>query len=140
VMRDLGNGVQRTSVPNLEFGVVDVRDVAEGHILAAFKPEVEGRFIVNAETISLLRMASILRLRFPKYPLPFMEVPKWVVRWVAPVLAGLSMKYIDLNVAYPIAFDNTRSQRLLGLSYRSVSQTLWEHFTQMIEDGMLRSR
>lgn len=140
VMRDLGNGAQRTGVPNLEFGLVDVRDVAEAHILAAFQPKAEGRFIVNAETISLLRMASILRLRYPKYPLPFMEVPKWVVRWVAPVMAGLSMKYIDLNVGYPIAFDNSRSQKLLGLSYRSVSQTLWEHFAQMIEDGMLKAR
>ena len=36
VMRDLGSGRQRTGVPMLEFGVVDVREVATAHVLAGF--------------------------------------------------------------------------------------------------------
>lgn len=140
VLRDLGSGVQRTGVPHLEFGVVDVRDVANAHILAGFKPEAEGRYIVNAATSSLLQMAQILRQKFPSYPLPKKELPKWLVKLVAPIVAGVSREFIDKNVGYSIAFDNTRSKEVLGLTYRDLNDTLWEHFEQMIKDGLLKAR
>lgn len=140
VMRDLGSGAQRTGVPHLEFGLVDVRDVAEAHILAAFQPNLTGRFIVSAETGSLLKMAAILRTRFAQYPLPTMQVPKFVVRWLAPIVAGVSRKFIDLNAGYRIDFNNTRARKELGLVFRPLNETLCEHFQQMIDDGLLRKR
>lgn len=140
VLRDLGSGAQKTGVPHLEFGVVDVRDVANAHILAGFNPHAQGRFIVNAGTSSLLQMAQILRQKFPKYPLPKTELPKWLVKLVAPLVAGVSREFISKNVGYSISFDNARSKEILGLSYRDLNVTLWEHFDQMIKDGLLKSR
>ncbi|HEX5486355.1 MAG TPA: aldehyde reductase [Limnobacter sp.] len=140
VLRDLGSGAQKTGVPHLEFGVVDVRDVANAHILAGFNPHAQGRFIVNAGTSSLLQMAQILRQKFPKYPLPKTELPKWLVKLVAPLVAGVSREFISKNVGYSISFDNARSKEILGLSYRDLNATLWEHFDQMIKDGLLKSR
>lgn len=140
VLRDLGSGSQKTGVPHLEFGVVDVRDVANAHILAGFNPHAQGRFIVNAGTSSLLQMAQILRQKFPKYPLPKTELPKWLVKLVAPFVAGVSREFISKNVGYSISFDNTRSKEILGLSYRDLNATLCEHFDQMIKDGLLKSR
>ncbi|HEY1057548.1 MAG TPA: aldehyde reductase [Limnobacter sp.] len=140
VMRDLGSGRQRTGVPHLEFGLVDVREVAAAHILAGFNPDAQGRFILSGPVVSLLQMANILRGRFPQYPLPTKELPKWLVRWVAPIAAGVSRAFIDRNVGYSFSFDTSRSQSILGVQYRLLTETLCEHFDQMIEDGLLRRR
>ncbi|WP_419858293.1 NAD-dependent epimerase/dehydratase family protein [Candidatus Palauibacter irciniicola] len=64
IMRDLGNGAHRVGAPELEFAIVDVRDVAEGHLQAGLIPEAEGRYILVGETRSLIEIAGILRERF----------------------------------------------------------------------------
>lgn len=140
VMRDLGSGRQRTGVPMLEFGIVDVREVAKAHVLAGFNPDAEGRHILSAHTASLLQMATILRARFPNYPLPTRQLPKFLVKLVAPIAAGVSREFIQKNVGYHLRFDNGRSINLLGVKYRPLIETLCDHFAQMIDDGLLKRR
>lgn len=140
VMRDLGNGRQRTGVPMLEFGIVDVREVATAHILAGLNSSAEGRFILSAHTASLLQMAIILRTRFPQYPLPTKQLPKFLVKLVAPIAAGVSREFVQKNVGYALRFDNSRSKDLLGVRYRPLTETLCDHFQQMIDDGLLKRR
>ena len=56
-------------VPPMWNGVVDVQDVAEAHLRAAFKPEAQGRYIICSESLSLLEMGQILRAHFGnKFP------------------------------------------------------------------------
>lgn len=140
VMRDLGSGRQRTGVPHLEFGLVDVREVARAHVLAGFNPQAQGRFILSAAVVSLLQMAEMLRTRYPQYPLPRKELPKFIVKLVAPIAAGISREFIQKNVGYALAFDHSRSVSVLGVRYRPLVETLTEHFAQMIEDGQLKRR
>lgn len=140
VMQDLGSGKQRTGVPDLEFGLVDVREVARAHIQAGFTPEAEGRYIVSEGTYSLLTMAEILKKYFPKYPLPRTLLPKALVWLVGPIAAGVSRRFVKLNVGYSIRFDNTRSRQTLQIHYRPIEETLQQHFQQMIDDGLLKKR
>lgn len=140
VMRDLGSGRQRTGVPVMEFGVVDVREVARAHVLAGFNPQAAGRYILSGHVASLLQMATVLRARFPNYPLPSVELPKFLVKLVAPFAAGVSREFIQKNVGYRLKFDNSRSVSGLGVLYRPLSETLWDHFAQMIDDGLLKKR
>jgi nucleoside-diphosphate-sugar epimerase len=121
-------------------GVVDVRDVANAHPRAGFTPEAHGRYIVNADSLTLLEIDKMLRRRYgPLYPFPRMTTPKVMVKAVAPVV-GLTRKFVDRNVGYPLAFDNGRSRGELGLTYRPVEQTVTEHFQQMLDDGLVRRR
>ena len=140
VMQDLGSGKQMTGVPDLEFGLVDVRDVARAHILAGFTPEAQGRYIVCEGTYSLMDMATKLKKQFPKYPLPKMQLPKAIIWLVAPIVAGVTRKFVSQNVGYSIFFDNTRSRQTLGVQYRPIEDTLTQHFQQMIDDGLLKKR
>ena len=140
VMQDLGSGKQMTGVPDLEFGLVDVRDVARAHISAGFTPEAQGRYIVCEGTYSLLDMANKLKKQFPKYPLPKMQVPKVIIWLVAPIVAGVSRKFVKQNVGYSIFFDNSRSRQTLDVQYRPIDATLTQHFQQMIDDGLLKKR
>src|SRR5690606_36717465 len=125
-LRQLGSGQLRTGVPDLRYGVVDVRDVARAHLLAAFEPAAEGRYILVNEVLSMLAIANILRQGFPRYPLPRMRVPKPVVWAIGPLLGPVTRRFIRLNVGYPLAFDNRRSLAL-GVRYRPSSETLLEH-------------
>ena len=126
--------------PALQMGVVDVRDVARAHINAGFTPEASGRYITNAETISFLQIGRILRSSFGfSFAFPTFEAPKLFIKLAAPV-AGLTRKFVDLNVGWPIAFDNSRTVEELGIEFRPADETVVEHFQQMIDDGLVPGR
>ena len=71
------------AAPRIQLGLVDVRDVAAVH-LAAMTDQAAGghRFVVSAETLSLMQIADALRPHFPAHAgrLPRFELPDWVVR------------------------------------------------------------
>ena len=71
LMREIGNGDLRLGVANFEFGIVDVRDVAEAHLRAALIPEANGRHILVSETMSLPEVVRVLRSHFGgRFPFP----------------------------------------------------------------------
>ncbi len=118
------SGEMRIGAPDLAFGIVDVRDVAQAHILAAFNPEASGRYLLSKQSMSFLELANEIDAAFPgKYKLPNKVLPKWLVVLLAPVLR-LSKRYLRNNLGYRPEFDNTRSTSLLGLSYRPVRETI----------------
>lgn len=138
-MRHFTDYTMTAGAPALQMGVVDVRDVARVHIGAAFTPEARGRYITVAETISLLQISKILIDAFGRRrAFPRIELPKVLIKLGAPV-AGMSMKFVDLNVGWPLAFDNTRTVSTLGIGFRPVRETVVEHFQQMIDDGQVRA-
>lgn len=136
----LGDGRLRDGVPRLGMGVVDVREVARAHLLAAFTPTAEGRYILCAGTRTMLQMANSLRGRFNgAYAFPKRELPKGLVWLFGPMKGPVTRRFIQRNVGVPPRFDNSRS-RALGVRYREVETTLAEHFEQAVRDGLLKSR
>src|SRR5208282_4560330 len=73
--------------PQLYFGVVDVRDVADLHLRAMSSPAAKGeRFLaVAGESMSLLAIAQLLRLRMGEWgsKAPTRQLPNWLVRLAA---------------------------------------------------------
>lgn len=137
IILSMANGKFRTGVPDIYFGIADVRDVARAHILAGFNPLAQGRFIVTGETLSMPEIAAILVNLFgQQYPFPRNRIPKSFLYVLGPLL-GYSWKYIRNNVAVPIRFDNSRSKNILGLKYRSSAETLKDHIDQLAGDGLL---
>jgi nucleoside-diphosphate-sugar epimerase len=124
--------------PALAMSLVDVRDTAQAHIRAGFTPEAHGRYIATAETRSLLQIGTILRRSFgARLSFPRFEAPKPLVKLLAPT-AGLTREFVEQNVGYPLAFDNSRTRRELAVDFRPVEQSIVEHFQQMIDDGLVR--
>ncbi|HSW14183.1 MAG TPA: aldehyde reductase [Solimonas sp.] len=138
-MKQLGNGMMRSGAPKLTMGIVDVRDVAQAHILAGYTPAAEGRHILCAGERSLLQLGTALRAKFPAYPFPRKETPTFLVWAVAP-LVKLQRSFVSKNIGLPLRIDNRRGREKLGLNYRPIDQTVCEHFQQMIDDGLLRRR
>jgi len=134
-MQSLINGKYRTGVPDLWFGVVDVRDVAKAHILAATQQEAAGRYICVGHGVSILGMARILKDHFPKRPIPGSTIPKILLYLVGPLM-GFSWKFLNLNYGIEFNFDNTKSIKL-GVKYHALKDTLIDHAEQLIRDGLV---
>jgi nucleoside-diphosphate-sugar epimerase len=112
-VRNMGNGTFRNGTPQAEVGTVDVRDVAESHMRAAFIEAAEGRNIVFAEVLSLNDMAQMLkkelgeeRWQFPPDTPWTPELPRW-------------------------RLDNSKSKRELGMEYRPLKPAIVNMFLQV---------
>ena len=136
IMRDFGNGYYRFGAPELEFAIVDVRDVAEGHLRAGFIPEARGRHILVSETLSLIEMASILRHHFGDgYPFPRRTVSKAVALMLAP-RRRIPQAVARRNIGYPLRFDNRYARESLGMTFRPAAESIVDHFRQLRDDGL----
>lgn len=62
-------------IPPLEFSFVDVRDVAQAHLLA-FEQKAEGRFIVSGEYCSMSELMRQVKQAEPKAKTPSISLPK----------------------------------------------------------------
>lgn len=139
-IKQLANGTMFPAAPELWLGVVDVRDVAMAHIKAGFTPAAKGRHLTNATTTTPLALASILRSKFGGgYKFPRFTAPKALI-WVAAPVGRLTREYVAKNVGYPFRFDASKSEKELGLKYRPVETTLTDHFSQLLDEGILKRR
>lgn len=134
LVRQLGNGRMKAGIPNIGCGAVDVRDVAEAHLHAAYLPNAEGRNIVSGHNTSLPEIAGNLLPAYEAYPIPRRTLPKWLV-WLAAPLAdkNTTRKFISRNVGYEWHADNSKSVRELQMSYRPLQVTIQDMFQQMID-------
>lgn len=135
----MGTGRLWPGVPHMRMGWVDVRDVAQAHIEAAFRVDAEGRHIlVNGEP-TLLEIADILRRNFGnRYRFPFIQLPKFVVKWFGRIMdSSATPKFVEQNAGHELRFDNSRSKQRLGIQYHPLEQMFVDHFLQLIEDGLV---
>jgi nucleoside-diphosphate-sugar epimerase len=139
IIRQLGDGTMKSGLPRMGFGVVDVRDVAEAHLRAAFTPEAKGRYITSAHNTDFPAMAETLLAKYGgDYPIPRRVMPKWLVWLVGPLVNdAMSRKFVSRNVGHPFVADNSKSVRELGISYRPLADSMNELFQQMIDSRQL---
>jgi nucleoside-diphosphate-sugar epimerase len=110
-IRDIVQGKAKDEIP--ETGVflwVDVRDVALAHVLAAEKEQAANkRFFVVAGYFSNKEIAQIVAKDYPQYKdgLPTKDTP-----------GG------DYPEGGVYKFDNSRSKEVLGLTYRSLDESI----------------
>ena len=137
IMRDFGTGFYRLGAGRFEFGIADVRDVAEAHVQVALNPCASGRYILVSETMSLMQIAHVLRRSYGgDFPFPRWVLPKMIVSLLAP-LRGLPRRVIKRNVGYPLKFDNRRARSDLGISFRPAAEAIVDHFGQLLEDDLV---
>jgi nucleoside-diphosphate-sugar epimerase len=107
--------------PRLDFGAVDVRDVADLHLRAMTHPQARGeRFLCSAgEFLSLLEMGAILRRRLggAARRVPTRELPDGLLR--AAGLFSRSVREILPELGKRKSGTSDKARRLLGWSPRS---------------------
>ena len=107
--------------PQLYFGVVDVRDVADLHLRAMTDPAAKGeRFIaVSGEVMSMLDIATVLKARLgdAARKVPTRQLPDWLVRVVA--LFDPRMRQLLPLLGHIRNATSAKAERVLGWKPRS---------------------
>ena len=102
---------------------IDVRDLAEAHVLAAEKPDAAGkRFFLTAGSFSNKEIAEIIRENFPELAKNLPE--------------GEALKPGDYpEGGMPFGFDNSRSKEVLGMKYRTLNSCIVDTVESLLAVG-----
>jgi dihydroflavonol-4-reductase len=121
--------------PDLWFGVVDVRDVADLHLRAMTAPEAKNeRFIATqGGAVSMLEIAKLLRARLGERAkrVPTRRMPSVLVRLVA--LFSLELRDLVPLLGKVRNATSAKAQRVLGWQPRS-----WEDAILATAESLLR--
>ena len=126
--------------PQINSGFVDVRDVADLHLLAMTRPAARGeRFLaISGESMWMIDVARILRQRLglAASRVPRRVWPNWLVRLFAlrhPALKGI-VPLLGLN----LNATSAKAQRLLGWTPRAPEEAIVATAESLIQLGLLQ--
>lgn len=126
--------------PQLNFGAVDVRDVADLHIRAMTDPAARGeRFLaVAGDFLSIRDIALILKNRMGASAkrVPTRQLPNWLVRLAA--LRDPAIKQILPELGKPKNATSEKAQRVLGWAPRSSEEAIVATAESLLQLGLLK--
>jgi nucleoside-diphosphate-sugar epimerase len=137
-VRNLVNGSFRSGLPDLTYGIVDVRDVARAHLLAAALPNARGRHILCAETCKMIELGDQIKSFLgSKYPVPRRQMAHWWTYLMAPFHGYYSWRFLRDNLGYTYELDSSYSVEDLHMEYRPVLETLVDQVKDLEERGLI---
>ena len=126
-------------IPQLWFGIVDVRDVADLHLRAMTAPEAAGeRFLAIAgEPVSMPEIAELLRERLgdAAAKVPTRVLPNWAVRLVSVFDSSVRLIVPDLG-RIPRA-TNHKARSVLGWEPRTNDEAILATAESLISLGLV---
>lgn len=126
-------------LPNLGFGVVDVRDVADMHVRCLNAPDMAGeRFLCSGPFLWMSEIAAILKagLGADARKVPTRRLPDWLVRisgWFDPVIRQVLGELGRTRDA-----DTSHAKAVLGWEARPVEGTILDTARDMIRLGIVK--
>jgi nucleoside-diphosphate-sugar epimerase len=127
-------------VPELYFGVVDVRDVADLHLRAMTHPAANGeRFLaVAGDFMSLLAIAKVLKARMGEAgrKVPARQLPNWLLRLVA--LGNPMVRQIVPELGKRKNASSEKARRVLGWAPRSNEECIVATAESLVRLGVLK--
>ena len=139
LLDEMMRGLFFYGMPDWWMATVDIRDAARAHLTAARSPSASGRYILaDKEMISLIGMAQVLR-KVHKRPwlLPRRQLPNWLVLTFGPIF-GLDRRMMNTHLGIHFRLDNSRSINELGVVYRPIEETLFDHYRSWSEHRAAR--
>jgi nucleoside-diphosphate-sugar epimerase len=128
------------SCPQLSFGVVDVRDVADLHLRAMTNRAAKGeRFLaVAGDFMSIRDIARVLKQRLGAAArrVPTRQLPNWLVRLAA--LRDPAVKQILPELGKPKNATSAKAQRVLGWTPRSNEDAIVATAESLLRLGLLK--
>jgi nucleoside-diphosphate-sugar epimerase len=114
------------ALPDLYIPIVDVRDVADAHVLAMTSTRAAGeRFLLsNGAPLSLAEIAAVLRQELGRVArqVPVRRMPDWLIR--AGALFSPEMRAIVHDLGYAKQTSNAKARRLLGWTPRAAEDAI----------------
>ena len=130
------------AVPNIDFGIVDVRDVADLHVRAMTNPKAAGeRFLaISGSIVSYHDIAMMMKKNLsPKdaAKVPTRVMPDWLIRTLAIVNARARLITPLMNKFKEAS--NQKARTLLGWTPRSNEEAIMSAVNSLIANGALET-
>ena len=125
--------------PNISFGIVDVRDVAELHLLALESSQASGnRFIASSETMAIPYISKTLREKIPEYEkrFPKRTAPDLLIKLIG--LFSPLMKTVANQLGKTKELDNSKAKNILGWQPRSGEESVIASAESLIEFDLVK--
>ena len=125
-------------LPRLGFNIVDVRDVADLHILAMTEPQAAGeRFIAAGDFAWMADLAAMLRARLGDgaAKVPTTRAPDFVLRLAS--LFDRDLKSVTPGLGRRQEFTSAKAERLLGWRPRPLEETVVDCARSLIDAGVV---
>jgi dihydroflavonol-4-reductase len=126
--------------PDIGFGVVDVRDVADLHVRALTAPGMAGeRFLASGPFMKIAAIAAVLRSRLgpEAHRVPTRRVPDFVVRIAA--LFDPMLKFAANELGSVRNMDASHAKAVLGWVARPAEESIVDAARSLIDLGMVRA-
>ena len=126
------------ALPRFGFSLVDVRDIAQLHLLAMTTPSAAGqRFLGSADSYWMKDIAKILKqgLGDKARKVPSISVPDFLVRLIGifdPVARGLLYE-----LGKPRQVSSEKARRMLGWETRPVPETILDTARSLESQGFV---
>jgi dihydroflavonol-4-reductase len=121
---------------DLNYPLVDVRDVATAHRLAMENPSASGRYVCAAEVWSMRRVVGFVRdsdLAIRKLPSIGLDnaFGTALVKLAAAFQSSGTRGYLRTNLGRKMTYDTSKIRSELGMSFRPVEQSLLETYRDL---------
>lgn len=141
MIRDIMIGVY-PGIMDINWGFIDVRDVARAHILAMETDTASGRYLCSAEALHMRDLVALLKSSgFGNYALPKVDLTGKMGTLLMKALSFTQPKdigtYIRTTIGRTMRYDNSKIRRELGLSFIPVKDSLIESVRDMVKWGHL---
>lgn len=140
IFKQFTDGTMKSGAPFVEVGVVDVRDVSQAHLNAAFIEDANGRNIIFNRHMSFHDMGQAISEKWPNMPVPKRVMPKWLIWLIGPMVnKAFARKWVSRNVGHNWRGDNSKGIRELGMSYMPVETSIQDMVQNMIDQGLIKA-
>jgi dihydroflavonol-4-reductase len=130
---------------SMNWGLVDVRDVARAHRLAMETPGASGRYICAAATMSMRELVELLRERgYGSYKLPKLGMDCAAGDFMARLSSYFYPKgtgtYLRTHIGRTPRFDNAKIREQLGLEFTPPAETVGDTVEDLLRWGHVERR
>lgn len=140
LLRNIMTGAMK-AMPNMDLGIVDVRDVADLHIRAMLSPKANGeRFLALAGgTMSLLEIARFIKEKMPVIgeKISTKELADWKVK-LAAFLGNQKAKALAPMLGVNRRASNEKAKTMLGWKPRSNEEAILASAESLIKYGAIK--
>jgi len=142
IVKNLMTGVYPAKI-DLNWAIVDVRDVALLHILLMEDPNAQGRHIMCNPSKSLNEMTEIIRSKYPNARLPSHDLSGGIGTAFTKVAAHFqkpsAKEYLLHNLGMIPVLNNKKSLTIAGFKgYMPVQATILDTAEDLVESGIVQ--
>ena len=141
IIRDILMGVY-PGIMDINWGFVDVQDVAKAHILAMETDTASGRYLCSGEAMNMKTLIALLTSSgFATYSLPKINLSGKAGTLLMKALSFTQPRdtgvYIRTNLGRTMRYDNAKIKRELGISFKPAKESIIEAVKDMVQWGHL---